>query len=197
METSKENSKQNNNYKKKKDQRLIPIYSKSLITRNIVIQINTIGKNIRQIIEKAVANNFEGKCVVEGYIRPGSTSIISYSSGLIEYGSNISFEVVFECDICFPVEGMLLSCVAKNITKAGIRCESSDEKPSPIVVFIARDHHYNNNYFATIQEDDKVNVRVIGQRFELNDKFISIIGELVVPLQMKGASDKPKLIIEN
>ena len=194
METSKQN-----NYKKKreKEQKLIPIYSKSLITRNIGIPIRSIGKNIRQIIEKAISDNFEGKCIVEGYVRPGSINIISYSSGLIEHGTNISFEVIFECDICFPVEGMLVSCTAKNITKAGIRCESSDEKPSPIVVFVARDHHYNNNYFATIQEDDKVNIRVIGQRFELNDKFISIIGELVVPLQRQGPYEKPKLIIEN
>ena len=29
------------------------------------------------------------------------------------------------------------------------------------------------------QQDDKFTVRVIGQRFELNDKFISIIGEFV------------------
>jgi DNA-directed RNA polymerase subunit E'/Rpb7 len=192
METSKQI-----NYKKKKEPKLIPIYSKSLITRNISLPINSIGKNIRQIIEKAISSNFEGKCIVEGYVRAGSINIISYSSGLIEHGTNISFEVIFECDICFPVEGMLVSCTARNITKAGIRCESSDEKPSPIVVFIARDHHYNNNYFSTIQEDDNVNIRVIGQRFELNDKFISIIGELIVPMQMKGLSEKPKLIIEN
>jgi DNA-directed RNA polymerase subunit E'/Rpb7 len=191
-----EQGKQMNSYKKKKEQRLLPIYSKSLITRNIILSINQVGKNIRQTIEKSIASNFEGKCIVEGFVRPNTSQIISYSSGLIERGTNISFEVVFECEICFPVEGMLITCTAKNITKAGIRCESYDEKPSPIVVFIARDHHYNNNYFASIQEDDKVTIRVIGQRFELNDKFISIIGELVVPIQMKNNSDKPKLIIE-
>lgn len=188
--------KQINSYKKKKEYRLLPIYSKSLITRNIILSISQIGKNIRQTIEKAIASNFEGKCIVEGFVRPNTSQIISYSSGLIERGTNISFEVVFECEICFPVEGMLITCLAKNITKAGIRCESFDEKPSPIVVFIARDHHYNNNYFSSIQEDDKISIRVIGQRFELNDKFISIIGELVVPVQNKNNIDKPKLVIE-
>lgn len=200
METNKNS--QQNNYKKKKEPKLIQIYSKSLITRSISLPIRSIGKNIRQIIEKSVADHFEGKCIVEGFVRIGSTTIISYSSGLIEHGTNIIFEVIFECDICFPVEGMLLSCTAKNITKAGIRCESSEEKPSPIVVFIARDHHYNNNYFSSIQADDKINVRVIGQRFELNDKFISIIGELVLPLNKaplnkKDYFEKPKLIIES
>ena len=184
-----------NNFKKKKDLKFMSIYSKALITRTISLSINSIGKNIRQIIEMEVGNIFEGKCIVEGFVKPKSTKIISFSSGLIERGTFISFEVVFECEICFPVEGMLLTCEAKNITKAGIRCESTEEKPSPIVVFIARDHHYNNNYFSSIQEGDKVNVRVIGQRFELNDKFISIIGELVVPNNSK-VPDKPKLVIE-
>jgi hypothetical protein len=87
--------------------------------------------------------------------------------------------VVFECDVCFPVEGMLISCLAKNITKAGIRAESAFDTPSPIVVFIARDHHYNDESFSKVKEGDKIDVRVIGQRFELNDKYISIIGELI------------------
>jgi DNA-directed RNA polymerase subunit E'/Rpb7 len=190
------NSNKPNNFKKKKEVRLMSIYSKALITRTISLSIKSVGKNIRQIIEMEVGNTFEGKCLVEGFVKPKTTKIISFSSGLIERGINISFEVVFECEICFPVEGMLLTCEAKNITKAGIRCESSEEKPSPIVVFIARDHHYNNNYFSSIQEGDKVNIRVIGQRFELNDKFISIIGELVVPNNLR-VPDKPKLIIEN
>jgi hypothetical protein len=74
---------------------------------------------------------------------------------------------------------MLISCVAKNITKAGIRAESSTDSPSPIVVFIAKDHNYDNPAFSDVSEGDEFTARVIGQRFELNDKYISIIGELV------------------
>jgi hypothetical protein len=104
----------------------------------------------------------------------------------------IIFEIVFECDVCFPVEGMILSCVAKNITKAGIRAESATDVPSPVVVFIAKDHHYTNNYFSEIKEGDNINVRVIGQRFELNDKYISIIGEVIKPKADKDFITKPK-----
>ena len=74
---------------------------------------------------------------------------------------------------------MLIECVAKNITNAGIRAESSSEKVSPIVVFVTRDHHYMNAYFSEIQENDTFLARVIGQRYELNDKYVSIIAELV------------------
>ena len=93
---------------------------------------------------------------------------------------------------------MLINCVAKNITKAGIRAESDTDVPSPIVVFIAKDHHYSAPHFAEVKEGDKLTVRVIGQRFELNDKYISIIGELIKEKdysQYKPAA-KPRLVIE-
>ena len=183
---------------KRKDTKLTTIYSRCLITRNIVLPITNIGKNIKEVIEENIKSNFEGKCLVEGFIKPNSAKIITYSSGIIYRGSSVSFEVIFECEVCFPVEGMLVSCVAKNITKAGIRAESATEVPSPVVVFIAKDHHYNVSHFNDVKEGDKINVRVIGQRFELNDKFVSIIGELVkekefIPTENK----KPRIVIQD
>ena len=191
---------------KKKEIKYSGIYSRSLITRSVVLPIVTIGKNIKETIEKCIAINFEGKCIVEGFVKPSSSKIITYSSGVVQ-GTNIKFEVVFECQICCPVEGMLIPCVAKNITKAGIRAESDEEVPTPIVVFIMRDHHYMSKYFSTINENDKIMVRVIGQRFELNDKYVSIIGEAVDPKKdfqtgpkksgvKKISNNKPKLVIE-
>lgn len=156
------------------------IYSRCLITRHIQIPITEIGKNIKQTIEQYISYYFEEKCIVEGFIKKGSSNIITYSSGIVK-ASNVIFEVVFECMSCFPVEGMLIQAVAKNITKAGIRAESSEETPSPVILFITRDHHYASPYFASIEEGDKIMTRVIGQRFELNDKFVSVIAELVEP----------------
>jgi len=161
----------------KKDTQMY-IYSKSLLTRNITLPITIIGRNIKETIENIINDHYEGKCLVEGYIKPKSSKIMTFSSGVIA-GDQISFEVVFECMICNPVEGMNITCIAKNITKAGIRAESATETPSPIVVFIARDHHFNNNKFINIHEGDIIQIRVIGQRFELNDNYISIIGELI------------------
>ena len=165
--------------KKKRDNRSQTVYSRCLLTRKIVLPITTIGKNLKETLEENIQFSFEGKCVVEGYVKPNSSKIITHSSGTIQRGNLVSFEVVFECDVCFPVEGMNIQCIAKNITKAGIRAVSANVVPTPIIVFMAKDHHYSSSYFNEIQEGDKIVVRVIGQRFELNDKYISIIGELV------------------
>ena len=157
------------------------IYSRCLLTRKIVIPIVLVGKNIVETFEKYIAGHYEGRCIVEGFVKPGSSKIITYSSGTIQKGTEISFQVVFECDVCFLVEGMLIQCVAKNITKAGIRAESPTETPSPIVVFIAKDHNYSIPAFASVQEGDVFTARIIGQRYQLNDEYVSVIAEFVVP----------------
>ena len=153
------------------------IYSDCLITRTIQLSITSIDKDIFKAISEKIVEEYEGRCVVEGFIKPSSCIVMTYSSGLIK-SDYIIYEVVFNCKICFPVEGMIIRCVANNITKAGIRAEIANVKPSPAVVFITRDHHYNVDSFSNIKEGDMFEASVIGQRFELNDKFVSIIAKL-------------------
>jgi hypothetical protein len=41
-------------------------------------------------------------------------------------------------------------------------------------------------------------VRIIGQRFELNDKYISVIAEIIKPkIGVEHDEKKPKLVIED
>lgn len=191
MET---NNKQVN--KKRRDPKITSIYSRALISKKIVLPFNSIGKNIKQTIETVISSNVEGKCIVEGYVKKDSTKIISFSSGIVNSGNKVSFEVIFECDICFPVEGMLISCVARNVNKAGIKADSADESPSPVVIFIARDHNYNSSTFADIKEGDKFMARVIGQRFELNDANVSIIAEAIKD-KVQQHQSHTKIVIEH
>ena len=74
---------------------------------------------------------------------------------------------------------MLIDCKVLNITKAGIRAEYLNEEISPIVVFVARDHHYKMDAFSDIKEDDTIEIRVIGIRYELNDDKIAILAKFI------------------
>jgi hypothetical protein len=86
--------------------------------------------------------------------------------------------------------GMLIECFAKTITKAGIHAEViTDNDIVPITVFIARDHHSTNKYFSEIKENVQITVKVIGSRFELNDPYICVIGQLVPP-------DEPRNVVK-
>jgi DNA-directed RNA polymerase subunit E'/Rpb7 len=150
-----------------------------MLTRTIAIDINNIGSNLLQVIDRYMEFNYEGKCCKEGYIQPGTIQIRERSAGKIVNDTNIEFVVVFECMVCFPVDGDIINCTALNVTKAGIRAEISNESPSPVVVFVARDHSYNDEAFSQVKEGQNISVKVIGHRFELNDKHISVIGRLL------------------
>jgi hypothetical protein len=181
---------------KYKPQETKGVYSPCQITKNIMLPITAIGKNLLQTLENTITKMVGGKCIVEGYVKPETIRVITFSSGIVK-GENIIFDVVFNCEVCFPVSGMKLNCIAKNITKAGIKAESADEQPSPYILFVARDHYYSNEYFNSIEENEKFVARIIAQRFELNDKYISIIAELVPPLKELRQNIKPTLVFED
>jgi hypothetical protein len=142
-----------------------------------------IGENItKDNLKNRIAYQIEGKCVDEGWVKPNSIKIHSYSSGMVK-GEYIEFTVVFECQVCNPVEGTWLTgCEVKSITKAGIHANVYDDARNlPCTVFVARDHFLENKYFQSIKEKDSISVKVIGTRFELNSRCIDIIASLIMP----------------
>jgi DNA-directed RNA polymerase subunit E'/Rpb7 len=155
------------------------IFMRSLLTQKIVLNYNEINNDIFNILEAKIKNFNENKCIKEGFIKNNSVKLLTYSSGEL-FGNKVLFECVFECLITNPVESTLINCVAKSLTKVGVRAELElEDGSSPYIIFIARDHHYNNEMFSQIKENDILHVRILGQRYELNDKFISIIAELI------------------
>tara|TARA_B110000444_G_scaffold222666_1_gene224750 strand:+ start:155 stop:730 length:576 start_codon:yes stop_codon:yes gene_type:complete len=155
------------------------IWMKNVLTRKILLPFYSVGSNIRENIQEKIEESLYNKCSKEGYIKNKSINILSYSSGLVE-SNNVLFEVMFECEICHPVEGQIIKCQAKNITRAGIRAEYTRETPSPVTIFIARDHHYNNEAFLKVKENEEITIKVIGIRYELNDETIAVLGELKI-----------------
>ena len=175
-----------------KQKKIFDVFSRAMMSKPVFMHMDYVGSSLKENMEKKLKEQYEGKCIKEGYIRPNSVKIMNYSSGLITDDSvHIKFEVVFEAMVCFPVEGMLIECTAVSVTKAGIKAEIKKYDPSPVVIFVARDHFHNSAYFSSVKEGDEINVRVIGQRFELNDKRISVIAELIEPKKRK-----PLLVLE-
>jgi DNA-directed RNA polymerase subunit E'/Rpb7 len=155
------------------------VYIRSLLTQKTVLKYDEVNSELFDILEAKIKKLNEGKCIKEGYVKNNSVKLLTYSSGEL-FDNKILFECVFECLITNPVESTIIYCITKSITKVGVRAELIvDDEQSPYVVFIARDHHYNNEAFSQIKENDIIQVRILGQRYELNDKFISIIAELI------------------
>ena len=166
------------------------IYNEMIINKTVSLPMQKVGANLISNINESIENEISGKCIKEGFIKPNSIKIINYSNGVLE-DNYINFQVVIECEVCCPVEGQILKCSVKNITKAGIKAEIQNDENNPLVIFVARDHNYLNKNFSNLKENENIDVRVIGQRFELNDTQISVIASL---LDLK--SPKTKLSIK-
>jgi hypothetical protein len=152
------------------------LYVNSLIHKKIIVPYKKLGNNMTDYFKKYSEKYIEGVCHKEGYIKPFSTTIVNYSSGLLK-ADTILFDVVFSVDVCFPYENMEIMCKIKNITKIGIRGIVS-ETNNPIVLFISREHNSNVD-FDNYEEGQYIKIKVIGNRFEENDKYISVIGEII------------------
>ena len=157
------------------------VYMRSILTMKTWLSITEIGNTIQNNLESKIASTIEGKCIPEGFIRPKSVRTIRYSNGIV-MGDLIEYQVVFECDIAHPVEGMVIECTTKTITKAGIHAEVVDKDGNiPITVFVARDYQGSSQYFNDITENQNIKARVIGVRFELNDPYVCVIAKLMMP----------------
>ena len=153
-------------------------YTKSLFNIRIALSITEVGNHIKDRLTKKISALVEGRCIEHGYVMPASVVLVSHSSGMV-FGDTIEFNAIYECYVCFPVEGLQLEAIARTITKAGIHAEVVDSQGNmPITVFIAREHHHNETHFTSVSESDVIKATVIGARFELNDPYICVIASL-------------------
>lgn len=154
-----------------------PIYTKSLLQTKVVLSMAEVGRNVQDNLVLKIERKYGGKCIRNGYIQPKSIELVSHSSGNI-LGEFIEFHVVYHCNVCNPVDDMELECVCKTVTKAGIHAQVIDEHGNaPITVFVAREHE-DGHAFQDMKEGDVLRVRVLGQRFELNDDCVCVIATL-------------------
>jgi DNA-directed RNA polymerase subunit E'/Rpb7 len=176
------------------DRKIYGVYSKSVLETKVVLSINEIGKNMKPNLETKIAGKISGKCIAEGFIKPSSIKVLNYSSGTL-MADRVEYHVVFECMTCMPVEGMLVECVTKTITNAGIHAQIIDDEGNmPVTVFIARDHHHMDQRFQNVKDGDKITARIVGIRFELNDTCICAIATLTYDHQTGvQINKKPKI----
>jgi predicted NAD-dependent protein-ADP-ribosyltransferase YbiA (DUF1768 family)/DNA-directed RNA polymerase subunit E'/Rpb7 len=162
------------------------VYKKSLLNRNVLIPMNQMGGNVTDILHESL-KVMEGTCVEEGYVQKDTINIFNYSCGVLK-GHSVHTQVTFECYIANPFPGETFECIVEHNTKAGIKARLN-EKESPFIVFLARDHHNKIPEFSDIKENDIIQVSVLGQRFEINDPKISIIATLI---EVKKAEPEPE-----
>ena len=176
-----------------------PIFHKHLIYKTIQLPFNKITPYLEEEFITYAKKNMVNKCLKEGYISDSHIKVISYSAGkMIEH--SVSFDVIYELNVCYPNEGMHIKCKIQSITKIGIKgILSDDQEKNPLIIFASRMHNDHiimkeeeeveegdNPFKKIFSTGDEMMIRVIGYRFEINDPSIYILAEII--------EEKPKIM---
>jgi DNA-directed RNA polymerase subunit E'/Rpb7 len=140
------------------------------------------------LIEK-LQTQYEGVCSRYGFIKPGSIQIVERSMGQLmkpHFNGHIRFEMCVIAEVCNPTEGMIITAIVKNKNQLGILAESHiqlNDKKYPVldIIIPKRTAGISSEIgLEALQVGDTVYVEILGKRYQLNDKKISIIGRGVV-----------------
>lgn len=128
---------------------------------------------------------YEGLCSRHGFIKPGSIRVVERSLGQLvkaHFNGHIRFEMTVVAEVCQPIEGMVVSATVKNKNQMGILAESVvhvENQWIPVLDIIIPKRTAGISSEVPLDNlavGDTIQVEILGKRYNLNDKKISIIG---------------------
>lgn len=144
--------------------------------------------DFEDVILRRVRDTLEGVCSRYGYIRPGSISILKRSAGSFvkqHFNGHIKFEMICRAEVCNPNVGAKFQAIVKNKNALGIHAESAlknngkEETILDIIIPKRSVGIVSTISLEDVQIGDKIHVEVLGKRYQLNDKKISIIARAI------------------
>ena len=151
------------------------LYVPSVLNVPLSVPFHQAGKNMDSYFMAYAAEHLEGKCWKEGFVKPGSSKVFSYTAGRL-HGTTIEYQILYLVEVCFPYEGMEVECIVKHVNKIGIRA-TVREKQNPLVLYVTREHNSDVS-IDDYKPGQKIKVKVLGHRFEQGDSFIGCLAEM-------------------
>jgi DNA-directed RNA polymerase subunit E'/Rpb7 len=151
------------------------LFERRELTRNVHIDAKFLKRNIHSSLVAQLKMKYEGYCLPEGFINPGSITIVEHSLGRINLiKGGLDYVVKFQSDICFPHPGQVFKAPVTLRSKIGLHAERS-----PIKVLLPRDLHIGNSDFDSVKDGQEIEFIVKGAKFQQGDESIVILGELM------------------
>jgi DNA-directed RNA polymerase subunit E'/Rpb7 len=131
---------------------------------------------------------YEGTCTKFGYIKPQSIEIVKRSCGNFvkqNFNGAIRFDVICRGEVCNPIQGSIVSALIKNKNELGILAESTMELENEtipildIIIPIKSAGIISEIDLDKLFIGDTINVEVMGKKYQMKDKKISIIGRVI------------------
>lgn len=168
------------------------IFVTSLLNDKVMVKPDMLSGDMRSLLEQTLRDKYEGVCSYHGFIKPESIKILKYSMGFVQslsLNGDVVYRVQYQANVCNPVIGNVIRCRVANMNKFGILAEATTVLPTSNRKLVVLDVIVPKNSPAivsainleTVKINDEIFVEIMGKKFELHDKKISIVGRVVLP----------------
>lgn len=150
-----------------------------------------LDKNIDNSILNVLRKSKEGLCTNHGYIKKNSIKLKKIDNGnvdLTSFHGYVMFQVKYEALVCNPVKDNIVNAKIINVNNFGILCHSSmieNGEEIPILEIIVPKQSLSIQSEVDLTDTEliipgkMVMVKIVGKKYQLNNKKISIIGTIV------------------
>ncbi len=180
-------------------------FVRSLVRDAVLIKPRFLGVNFRDVIHEQLRTKHEGACSRHGYILSGSIAMHRVSLGHVEAATlngDVRFDVQYYASICNPPVGSRLAARVINMNKFGLLAHSGVQAPDgtfvPVIETIVTRHVTGMASEVDLDEvglGDVINVEILGKKFELRDRKISVIGRVVKRIEVPSAADAASALL--
>ena len=152
------------------------LYNKNLLSKKLSVGCDELSEDITELLKSKLIESVGNRCLKEGYVNKDTIKIVNRTIGKINpnhFNGEVYYNIQYEADVCYPKKDMVVSCKIKNINQLGIMAEEDC-----LTIVVAKQYMDKTIDIGKFMIGQKINVSILGSRFDLNDKFITIIGTL-------------------
>lgn len=180
-------------------QRARAMFVKSLVWDPVLVKPAMLGSNIREVVLHLLRTQYEGVCTRHGYVLPGSVAVHRILPGRVESTSlngDTRFDVQYAVSLCNPAVGAVVEARVVDSNQFGVLLHSGVEREDgsflPVIEAIVtkqdiagipedkdKDKDAERVDLDKLEPGQTVSVMVMGKKFELGDRKISVIGRVV------------------
>ena len=171
-----------------------PLFIRALLNDNVKLKPKFVTKDCQKYILEKLKKTFEGCCTYHGYIKVDSIDIVKVSCGRVKdvtLNGDTIFNTTYYADVCNPIIGSVITAKVVNTNMFGILAENGldiNGRYYPILEIVVAKNA--NSDLDKIKVDTMINVEVIGKKYELEDKKITVVGKVV---EKKGGQVSTRL----
>jgi DNA-directed RNA polymerase subunit E'/Rpb7 len=169
------------------------IFVTSVLYDKVKLPAAELHSDYQARIEELLKAKVAGKCTRHGLIKLGSIEVLKISLGVVEaqtFKGSVNFLVKFRADVCNPMIGAIVHGKVQNINSFGILCTAAydyiddttmAQKHVVLEIIVPKQSLtlQSEVSLASLKLGQTVNIDVMGKKFQLNDKRISVIGRVV------------------